>query len=91
MPGRGFEPRSPRLRRGAFTRLAYQAFLVRMPVIETGPDEWRSSARPSSYTRGNSLLSRLRGKEGWWEVDGIEPLAKKGCVYSAATALVVRF
>jgi hypothetical protein len=22
-----------------------------MPVIETGPDEWRSSARPSSYTR----------------------------------------
>src|SRR5579859_7288303 len=25
VPGRGFEPRSPRLRRGAFTRLAYQA------------------------------------------------------------------
>ncbi len=22
----------------------------------------------------------------WWEVDGIEPLAKKDCVYSAATA-----
>ena len=26
------------------------------------------------------------GREGWWEVDGIEPLAKKDCVYSAATA-----
>jgi hypothetical protein len=25
VPGRGFEPRSPRLQRGAFTRLAYQA------------------------------------------------------------------
>jgi hypothetical protein len=24
-----------------------------MPVIETGPDEWRSPARPSSYTRGS--------------------------------------
>lgn len=51
VPGRGFEPRSPRFRRGAFTRLAYQAHLVRVPVIETGPGEWRSPARPSSYTR----------------------------------------
>jgi hypothetical protein len=33
-------------------------------------------------------LPRLRGRVrvGWWEVDGIEPLAKKDCVYSAATA-----
>ena len=42
---------------------------MRVPVIETGPDEWRSSARPSSYTRDWLV---------WWEVDGIEPLAPKG-------------
>jgi hypothetical protein len=39
-----------------------------MPVIDTGPDEWRSSARPSSYTRAPTLtFPRLRGegrKEG---------------------------
>jgi hypothetical protein len=60
-----------------------------MPVIETGPDEWRSSARPSSYTRVPSRPSPACGEglgQGWWEVDGIEPLAKKDCVYSAATA-----
>ena len=95
VPGRGFEPRSPRLRRGAFTRLAYQAHLARMPVIETGPDEWRSSARPSSYTRGS--IFRKSGRRfsaenatiknlNWWEADGIEPLARRDRVYSAATA-----
>ena len=50
--GRGFEPRSPALQAGAFTRLAFRAELVRTPVIETGPHEWRSRARPSSYIRG---------------------------------------
>jgi hypothetical protein len=25
--------------------------MVRMPVIETGPSEWRSETRPSSYIR----------------------------------------
>jgi hypothetical protein len=74
--------------------------LVRMPVIETGPDEWRSSARPSSYTResifrkkaaadfdpGRTPVFRRKCERKWWEVDGIEPLAKKDCVYSAATA-----
>jgi hypothetical protein len=74
--------------------------LVRMPVIETGPDEWRSSARPSSYTResifrkkaaadfdpGRTPVFRRKCERKWWEVDGIEPLAKKDRVYSAATA-----
>jgi len=32
--------------------------LARMPVIETGPDEWRSSARPSSYTRGSIFAEK---------------------------------
>ena len=41
----------PRLQRGAFTRLASSAELVRTPVIETGSPEWRSDARPSSYAR----------------------------------------
>jgi hypothetical protein len=30
-----------------------------MPVIETGPDEWRSSARPSSYTRKSIFRKKL--------------------------------
>jgi hypothetical protein len=34
-----------------FHQISLPDDLVRMPVIETGPDEWRSSARPSSYTR----------------------------------------
>ena len=34
-----------------FHQISLPGGLVRMPVIETGPDEWRSSARPSSYTR----------------------------------------
>ena len=38
-----------------FHQISLPGELVRMPVIETGPDEWRSSARPSSYTRRSSL------------------------------------
>ena len=34
-----------------FHQISLPGALVRMPVIETGPDEWRSPARPSSYTR----------------------------------------
>jgi hypothetical protein len=34
-----------------FHQISLPGVLVRMPVIETGPDEWRSPARPSSYTR----------------------------------------
>jgi hypothetical protein len=53
VPGRGFEPRSPVLQTGAVTRSAFRATqeLVRTPVIETGPSEWRSETRPSSYIR----------------------------------------
>ena len=51
VPRVGFEPTSPRLQRGAFTRLASSAELARTPVIETGSPEWRSGARPSSYAR----------------------------------------
>ena len=62
VPRVGFEPTSPRLQRGAFTRLASSAFyvedgcehpfeLVRASVIETESPEWRSGARPSSYVR----------------------------------------
>jgi hypothetical protein len=70
---------------------------VRMPVIETGPDEWRSSARPSSYTResifrkkpapdfdpGWTRVFRRKCERKWWEVDGIEPLAKKRTAFTA--------
>lgn len=34
-----------------FHQISLPGGLARMPVIETEPDEWRSSARPSSYTR----------------------------------------
>ena len=51
VPRVGFEPTSPRLQRGAFTRLASSAQLVRASVIETESPEWRSGARPSSYVR----------------------------------------
>ena len=51
VPRVGFEPTSPRLQRGAFTRLASSAEMVRASVIETESPEWRSGARPSSYVR----------------------------------------
>lgn len=61
-----------------FHQISLPGALARMPVIETGPDEWRSPARPSSYTRVLPFV--------WWEADGIEPLARRDRVYSAATA-----
>ena len=30
--------------------------------------------------------TRDKSNANWWEVDGIEPLARRDCVYSAATA-----
>ena len=67
VPDRGFEPRSPRLQRGAFTRLAYQASELARPArIELASSEWHSEAQPIDQGRK------------WWEVDGIEPLAAKG-------------
>ena len=78
-----------------FHQISLPGALARMPVIETGPDEWRSSARPSSDTRGS--IFRKSGRRfsaenatiknlNWWEADGIEPLARRDRVYSAATA-----
>jgi hypothetical protein len=83
-----------------FHQISLPGALARMPVIETGPDEWRSTARPSSYTREsifrksgrrfsaeNARIKNLICKNLiWWEADGIEPLARRDRVYSAATA-----
>src|SRR6516162_6444306 len=60
VPRVGFEPTSPRLQRGAFTRLTSSAELVRTPVIETRSPEWRSGARPSSYARHQGVYARLQ-------------------------------
>ena len=53
VPGVGFEPTSPRLQRGAFTRLASQAELnvVRPTGIEPVSARWYRSALPLSYGR----------------------------------------
>lgn len=67
VPRAGFEPASPRLQRGAFTRLASLARLERPGGIEPASRRWRRRALPLSY-----------GRESWWGADGIEPLACKG-------------
>ena len=79
VPGRGFEPRSPVLQTGAVTRSAFRATqeLVRTPVIETGPSEWRSETRPSSYIR---MVGSGENRTSGPQRDG---------VYSAATAPAV--
>jgi hypothetical protein len=53
VPGVGFEPTSPRLQRGAFTRLASQAELkvVRPTGIEPVSARWHRAALPLSYGR----------------------------------------
>ena len=53
VPGVGFEPTSPRLQRGAFTRLASQAELkvVRPTGIEPMSARWHRAALPLSYGR----------------------------------------
>ena len=53
VPGAGFEPTSPRLQRGAFTRLASQAELnvVRPTGIEPVSARWHRAALPLSYGR----------------------------------------
>jgi hypothetical protein len=50
-----------------FHQISLPGGLVRMPVIETGPDEWRSSARPSSYTRGSIFRKKAcPGLDSGW-------------------------
>ena len=53
VPGVSFEPTSPRLQRGAFTRLASQAELkvVRPTGIEPMSARWHRAALPLSYGR----------------------------------------
>jgi hypothetical protein len=63
VPGVGFEPTSPRLQRGAFTRLASQAELnvVRPTGIEPVSARWHRAALPLSYGRPrNGAQSRTR-------------------------------
>ena len=48
--GRGFDPRSPRLQRGAFTRLAFQAWSGRRG-LNPRPSRWQRGALPLSYGR----------------------------------------
>ena len=63
VPGVGFEPTSPRLQRGAFTRLASQANseLVRPTGIEPMSARWHRAALPLSYGRWcTELDSNLR-------------------------------
>jgi hypothetical protein len=57
VPGVGFEPTSPRLQRGAFTRLASQAELnvVRPTGIEPVSALWHRAALPLSYGRPSFL------------------------------------
>ena len=54
VPGVGFEPTSPRFRRGAFTRSASQALsheLARTRRIELLSPGWRPSIEPINYIR----------------------------------------
>src|SRR6185437_15189442 len=100
VPGRGFEPRSPRFRRGAFTRLAYQArwrgCRSSKPGLMSGAHLLDLQATPAGAFSGKvdaGFPQKMRGSKNlicknlnWWEADGIEPLARRDRVYSAATA-----
>ena len=61
-----------------FHQISFPSILVRMPVIETGPSEWRSETRPSSY---------IRVSGGKWRESNFLP--QRDGVYSAATAPAV--
>src|SRR5262249_33087537 len=77
VPGVGFEPTSPRFRRGAVTRSASQAMieedarervdareLVRTAGVEPTPPEWRSGTLPLSHVR-MARLPKVSAGEGW--------------------------
>ena len=59
MPGVGSDPTSPRLQRGAFTRLASQAELrvVRPTGIEPMSARWHRAALPLSYGRRCEIVA----------------------------------
>ena len=56
VPRRGFDPRSPALQAGAFTRLAYEANLERPAGNDPASSRWQREALPLSYGRN------------WWEM-----------------------
>src|SRR5712691_10051385 len=51
VPRVGFEPTSPRLRRGAFTRSAFSAELERPAGNDPASSRWQREALPLSYGR----------------------------------------
>src|SRR5581483_2920965 len=81
VPGVGFEPTSPRFRRGAVTRSAFQAEfsrLARTAGIEPTPPEWRSGTLPLSHVRKLA------------EGEGIEPSTARSARFSGPVACQTR-
>ena len=74
VPGVGFEPTSPRFRRGAFTRLAFQA------LSKIGADGGNRTHTPWVAPRDSAVEPRPRRLVGR---DGIEPPQQMRGVYSA--------
>ena len=72
MPKGGIKPPTRGFSNRRSTTELLRRCLVRMPVIETGPTEWRSVAQPSSYTRVLCpRCSHKGGKDfGLWEQRG---------------------
>ena len=71
VPRHRYDRRSLRLQRSAFTRLAYEAELVRAGRIKLPPERWR-----------RSTLS-LRHARKWWVRDGFEPPNPEGTAFTA--------
>ncbi len=76
-----------------FHQISFPGELVRTRRIELLSPEWRSGIEPINYIRISVGAARrspwtisTRAAGEWWEVDGIEPLARRDRVYSAATA-----
>src|SRR5712692_1940883 len=95
VPGVGFEPTSPRFRRGAFTRLASQALsrgLVRTRRIELLSPEWRSSIEPIKYVRlfppslelRRASPSKPAGRRWMVRPRGFEPLVGRPAYFTDA-------
>ena len=83
VPGRGFEPRSPALQTGAFTRLAFRAASVfREELIEDRHGKRLIGADAGNRNRTFGVALRNSTFElhprVWWEVERIELPAAKG-------------
>lgn len=64
VPGRGFDPRSLRLQRSAFTRLAFRA--------------WCGRRESNSNLKSGALALCLRAASAWWVPGRVERLARRG-------------